>query len=480
MNTFSQYWPIIAGVVAFALGTAVVIHAALTKDDVRSAIGWAGIAILSPFVGAALYAIAGINRIRRTAVRERRGRRGGRRRAGWERVSAARIEEAAGPQFVSLRELGDRVSSLPVSDLNAVTLLAGGDAAYTAMLDAINSAERSIGMQTYILDHDPAGLAFCDALQAAVERGVTVRILVDGIGARYSRPPINRELVRRKIPHALFLGTLRPWRLPYANLRSHRKIMIVDGRIGFTGGMNIRRAFADAYSGRASAQDTHFRLEGPVVSHLFRVFAGDWNFTTGERLAGRTWAQSGRVGPGHSVCRPIDSGPDEGVERTHSVIMGALAVAQTSIRICSPYFLPDSRLVAGLTVAARRGVTVDIVIPEKSNLRLVDWAVSGQIDQVIRPGCNVWRASGRFDHSKLMVVDSSWALIGSSNLDPRSLRLNFETDVEIMDREAAGIIEAQIEQRIASSRRETLAALEAISFPRRVRNRLIWLASPYL
>ncbi|MGD9739088.1 MAG: phosphatidylserine/phosphatidylglycerophosphate/cardiolipin synthase family protein [Bauldia sp.] len=477
-NFWSQYWPHIAVVLAVVLAAATVIHSALTKDDVRSAIGWSGIAVFSPFFGAILYAIAGVNRVRRTAVRKRRS---GRRRSGWNLVSAERVTEAAGPQFVALRELSDRVSSLPVSDRNSITLLSGGDAAYAVMLEAIRSAKRSIAMQTYILDHDAAGLAFVAALAEAKDRGVAVRVLVDGIGVRYSRPRITGELARRGVPFALFLGRFVPWRWPYANLRSHRKILVVDGTIGFTGGMNIRAGFAGTYSGgKAEAHDTHFRLEGPVVAHLFRVLATDWSFTTGERLTGRTWAQGRPFRPGTALCRPIDSGPDEGLERTHSVILGALSVAQKRVRILSPYFLPDLRIVASLGVAARRGVQVDIVIPEASNLRLVDWAVAGQIAQVIRPGCNVWRAEGHFDHSKLMVVDGAWALIGSSNMDARSHRLNFETDIEVMDRESASVIEAEIEDRMAGARRETLGSLAAKPPLIKVRNRLIWLASPYL
>jgi cardiolipin synthase len=269
-------------------------------------------------------------------------------------------------------------------------------------------------------------------------------------------------------------------RLPYANLRTHRKLLLVDGEVGFAGGMNVRAAFSETNNQPALAQDTHFRFEGPVISQLFRVFAGDWWFTTGERLKGRQWAHQRKPSSGSTLCRPIDSGPDDGLERAHNLILGALSVAQTRIRIQTPYFLPDGRLVSALAVAARRGVEVDIVIPEHSNLRLIDWAVNAQLDQVIAPGCRVWRTSGRFDHSKLMVVDGSWALVGSSNLDARSLRLNFELDIEIMDRVVATGIDRAIEKRMKGARHETLAALKARPYPVRLRNRALWLFSPYL
>ena len=276
------------------------------------------------------------------------------------------------------------------------------------MLEAIASAKHSIAFQTYIFDNDPVGHRFADAFADAAGRGVEVRVLIDAVGARYSRPAITRRLARRNVRTDLFMGRLLPMRLPYVNLRTHRKILIVDGTLGFCGGMNVRDEFADGDHGAATATDTHFSFKGPVVSQLFRVFAGDWWFTTGERLRGRQWAQRRAANAGHVLCRPIDSGPDDGLERAHDLILGAIAVAQKSIRICSPYFLPDRALVAGLTVAARRGIEVDIVIPAANNLRFVGWAITAQLDQVIRPGCRVWRAQGRFDHSKLMVVDGAW------------------------------------------------------------------------
>ncbi len=480
MNSPADYWPILLAVSGIALAAAAAIHAAMNKDDVRAAIGWVGIAIFSPFIGASIYFLAGVNRVRRSAMRARRGHRGGRRQKGWSRVDPTRIEAASGPQFRALKHLGDLVASMPFTDHNTVTMLDGGRETYPAMLEAIEGARRSIALQTYILDDDPVGRRFVDALKRAVARGVAVRVLIDAVGARYSRPPITGYLRRSGVPTGRFLGNLLPMRLPYANLRTHRKVLLVDGTIGFAGGMNIRAAFHQLESRDALAQDTHFRFEGPMISQLFRVFAGDWWFTTGERLKGRQWAHQRTPSSGGTLCRPIDSGPDDGIERAHSLILGALSVAQTRIRIQTPYFLPDGRLVSALAVAARRGVEVDILIPENSNLRLIDWAVNAQLDQVIGPGCRVWRSSGRFDHSKLMVVDGAWALVGSSNLDARSLRLNFELDIEIMDRVVATEIDRVVEARMKGARRETLQDLKARPFPIRLRNRALWLFSPYL
>jgi cardiolipin synthase len=162
------------------------------------------------------------------------------------------------------------------------------------------------------------------------------------------------------------------------------------------------------------------------------------------------------------------------------MLLGAFAVAQNHIRIQSPYFLPDIVLLGAIATAARRGIRVDIVLPGKNNLRLVSYAMMAQIDQVIKSGCRVWLNQGTFNHSKLITVDDAWSYIGSSNIDPRSLRLNFELDVEIYDRALAQQISAQIDAEIDHAQQLTLEQIQAIPFAKKLRNKIIWLASPYL
>jgi len=299
---------------------------------------------------------------------------------------------------------------------------------------------------------------------------------------RYSRPPnITWSLRRNGIPYALFMTNPLGMRMPYANLRSHRKILVVDGRIGFTGGMNIRDNFVSTIAGDKSANDTHFQVEGPVVIQLMATFAHDWEFTTKEILTFDRWvAHDWNPPTPHVAARCIHSGPDRYVASTHNLLLGAFAVAQHHIRIQSPYFLPDQVLLGALNTAARRGVLVDIVIPGQNNLKLVNYAMTAQLDQVVRAGCRVWRAVGNFNHAKLITIDGAWSLIGSSNLDPRSLRLNFELDMEIYSRHLARRIEDLIDLEISYSELVTLETLAAIPFRKRLRNRIIWLASPYL
>ena len=474
-----NYWPHLFFVVSFVASAAAAIHAAMTKHDVRAAIGWVGIVLFSPLFGAVFYLVAGINRIRPT----RRGMaRTGHLLQGARKTHTLPLDVVAhsAPQFASLQTLGNRVGCFNVTAGNHVTLLDGGAETYAAMLVAIKQAKRSIALQSYIFDNDPIGREIAVALIDAKRRGVAVRVLIDAVGANYSLPPIVSMLHRAGVPTARFNASpWLVWRMPYANLRSHRKVLVVDGHTGFTGGMNIRIDFIETR--KPANRDTHFRFEGPVVQQLMAVFAHDWDFTTRESLSDELWFESdAEQAPGNTPVRCVLTGPDRYIGSTHKILLGALSVAQHHVRIQSPYFLPDQTLIGALATAARRGVQVDIVVPGANNLRLVDYAMTAQLDQVIRTGCRVWRASGAFDHSKLMTVDDAWSYVGSSNLDPRSLRLNFELDSEIYDRNMARILSARMDKAIEEGTRVTLRSLYKLPFIKRLRNKLIWLASPYL
>lgn len=488
MQTFHSlliaYWPHLIFGFSLLLGAGAAVHAAMTKQDVRAAIGWVGVVMLSPLFGALFYFVAGVNRVRLNRVSQLRD----------ETMFAQALESnapdidvtlASAPQFESLRTLADCVSRFQLVAGNRVAPLFGGDEAYPAMLQAIREATRTIALQSYIFDSDAVGREMAQALIDAKERGVQVRVLIDAIGSKYSHPPITRMLTQGGVHTALFMtNPLGFLRMPYANLRSHRKILVVDGRLGFSGGMNVRAAFVREHAGRNVNGDVHFRFQGPAVAQLMSVFSHDWNFTTQEALPTETWFSADYdtdILPGEGVpVRCVPSGPDRTIESTHNLLLGALAVAQKHVRIQSPYFLPDQSLIGALATAARRGVIVDIVIPGKNNLRLVDYAMTAQLDQVVRTGCRVWRSSGNFDHSKLLTVDDAWSYTGSSNLDPRSLRLNFELDTEIYDRDLACVLSRRIDGLISESTRQTSAMLKAIPFLKRLRNRIIWLATPYL
>ena len=480
-----EYWPHILAAISLLMAAVAIVHVVMTKDDVRAATGWVGVVLLSPILGPLVYAAVGINRIRRASIVSDRLRLGRPARHPVQaEVSVAAVEARFGERLAAMKILGDRVAHHPLTSGNAIRMLRDGDETYARMIQAIDQARRSVILETYIFDRDPIGLRVAAALIAAVRRGISVRVLIDSIGARYTVPSIFGELHRGSVPVQLFNGRLiSGLRLPYANLRTHRKILVVDGAVAFVGGMNIRQGFTREFAGDHRARDTHFCITGPVVPHLFSVAAEDWRFTAGEMLDGEEWLGDPApvVEPGTPVLvRPVASGPDASLETNHKMLMGAFSTARRSIRIMSPYFLPDRELVSALATAARRGVAVDIIVPAQNNLTLVDRAMTAQFDQVLKHYCRVWRAQGPFDHSKLMTIDGLWAYVGSSNLDPRSLRLNFEIDIEVFDGEFAAAIDERIAIAMKDALPVTLEDLRARPFYTRLINRLLWLGSPYL
>jgi cardiolipin synthase len=255
--------------------------------------------------------------------------------------------------------------------------------------------------------------------------------------------------------------------------------MVVDGMVGFCGGLNIRDGCVLALQTATPTQDLHFRVRGPVVRQLMGAIAFDWAFTTHEQLGGPDWFPP-LTPAGTVLARGVPDGPDEDFETLLMTFLGALSQATRSVRIATPYFLPDAPLIDALRVAALRGVQVDVLLPERSNLRLVQWAATAQLPQILRWGCRVHASPPPFDHSKLLLVDGIWCLIGSANWDPRSLRLNFEYAVECYSAELATRLEEAFDAKVACARLLTLADLERRSLPIKLRDGVAWLAQPYL
>ncbi|MFT5292082.1 MAG: cardiolipin synthase, partial [Planctomycetota bacterium] len=395
---------------------------------------------------------------------------------------AARVPQvlaAHANHFRPMTRLVAQLTGRALLDGNQVLPLRSGHEAYPAMLKAINGAQRSILFSSYIFDTDVPGQEFVSALGGAVERGVEVRVLLDGIGCHYSRPSVIPALERAGVRVRTFLPNRLPWRLRYANLRNHRKILVVDGHLGFTGGMNIRHGNLLPAGERGSVNDLHFQIEGPAVFHMQETAARDWAFVTREILEGETWFPD-LHGAGDVLARGISDGPDEDIEVLRLTLLGAIGSAETSIQIVTPYFLPDQALLTALTVAVLRGVQVDVALPEKSNLKLVQWATTSQLWQILQRGVRVWASPPPFDHTKLFVVDGVWSLIGSTNWDARSLRLNFEFNVECYDRVLAERLSALVAEKISGSKQVTLQQVNGRSLPTRLRDGLARLLTPYL
>ena len=448
-------------------------HALIYKREPRSAALWVVFIWLLPAAGPVLYVLLGVNRVGRRAARLRR----------------AMVRHRAAPELgscspdghlVPLARLVGQVVDRPLLPGNAVEALVDGSRAYPAMLEAIDAAGVSVGLASYIFDADGIGAEFVAALARAARRGVAVRVLIDDVDVRFSFSSALKPLRRADVPVGIFNPPLVPARLHALNLRNHRKILLVDGELGFTGGLNIDQHYWRPERPAEAFRDLHFRLRGPVVTQLAEVFANDWQFATGEALRGRAWFSSGSRNLGPTAARAIEAGPDESFERLRWAMIGGLNAAQRSVRVLTPYFVPDATLISALSAAALRGVEVDIVLPGKSNQPYVQWAAFGQLWQVLERGCRVWLGSGAFDHSKLLVVDGAWTLLGSANWDARSLRLNFELDVECYCTDLGARMDALIEAKRAAARLVTLAEIDARPLPVKLRDGVARLFAPYL
>ena len=475
------FWALVFGIADVVLASAVTVHAVLWKRDSRAVIAWVGLAWLAPFVGGLAYIFLGINRIERKAVALKlEDSWNGQLRAAGGTLGSSFAESCINqyPSLTGLVEAGQRLTGLPVVPGNRVDPLQDGDQAYPAMLEAIGQAQRSVTLLSYIFDSDRAGDAFLEALVAAHQRDVAVRVLIDDVGSKYSKPNMVGRLQAAGVNTASFLPTRNPFPI-YANLRNHRKILVVDGQIGFTGGTNIREGHWLRLEPAEPVQCLHFRLRGAVVRQMQQLFAKDWAFATGEILSGNTWFADPDPA-GHVWARSIEHGPDEKFEKMGDLIAAALACARRRVRIVSPYFLPNASLIQALTVTALRGVEVEIFLPAANNIALVDWAATAQLWQLLEKGCQVYYTRPPFDHSKLILVDDTWTLLGSTNLDPRSLRLNFEFNVECYDESLARRLDEIVDEKAASARQITLAEVNGRRFPVRLRDGLARLLTPYL
>ncbi len=473
-------WQWILAFAHMALAALAIVHAMLFKRDPRAALGWVSMCLFFPLGGPVMYYMFGINRIKTQAHRLAQLRlfplQVGHERGAFNGslVTAALGDDPKIGRFV---RVSDRVTARPLTAGNKVEMLRHGEQAYPAMLSAIDAAVDQVLMVTYLFETDSVGDDFVAALSAAHKRGVDVRVIVDGLGERYSRPRVSRALRRAGIRVARFLP---PRLIPptlYLNLRNHRKILVVDGAQAFTGGMNIgARHLVDSDSDQRTV-DLHFRIRGPAVAQLETIFAEDWRFATEEALeTGATRHKD----EGVSYCRCISDGPNEDLDKIALVMMGVISAAQSTVTILTPYFLPSREMIASLQSAALRGVDVAVILPQRSNLRFIDWATRNLLWELLQYDVKIYYQPPPFAHTKLFVVDSIYAQIGSANLDPRSLRLNFELNMEIVGAESVAQFVAYANEIRGRCSALSLQQVDERSLPVRLRDAACWLFMPYL
>lgn len=432
-----------------------------------------------PGVGLVVYYFFGPRRLKRQRFRRLRSRRRSRVRA-----SIARLKEkvpAAPERLHQVVKLVTASTNFPVSTADQVELLVGGSATFDSIIEAVRQAKHSIHLEYYIFEPDHTGRTLIDVLCEKARAGVAVRLLVDALGSKRLTRKHYLRLEDAGAEFALFHPTKFGRRLrPVINFRSHRKIVVIDGRIGYTGGVNItdeedRRILPEAY------HDVHIRLQGPVVNWLQTVFLDDWSYALDynrKSEPGDLDALLPDLPDGDQVVQIMTSGPDSDIEAIHRVHVSAIHAAHKRLWLTTPYFVPTEAAMLALTNAALRGVDVCILVPEKSDSKIVTAAARSYFDELIRCGVKVFEYHRSMLHSKTMVVDDMVGIIGTANFDNRSFRLNYEVCAVVYGESFTEKLELQFLQDLQHARRVGYARPQ--SFLQRLGDSLARLCSPLL
>lgn len=432
-------WIELGTVLHIVTAAAASLHAIQIKREASSALLWLFLIWSFPLVGAAVYVVWGIDRI--AAKAGLRGRVHHAFRGGdippmvyWRRV---REDHVADPPTEWSAALHRAVNALepdfPLLKGNEIDVLVTGDEAYAPMFDAIRAARHHVHLQTFILSNDATGRALMDLLVERARDGVGVRLLFDRFG---STPAVLSGFVaryRRASPRLRVAGwsLARPWRRQFqVNLRNHRKILIADGRVAFTGGLNLADINVSR-PGRPADRDFHFEVRGPAVHELQFSFLSDWHFATGEpseRLLTDEFFPPVSA-DGSTLARIVNGEPTIEGETLPDIVFALLTSARRQIILVTPYFVPTADILRALRSAALRGVDVKVLVPRFSNHAYAGWAGRSYYGAILQAGGRIVERRPPFMHAKALIVDDAVALIGSANMDSRSLRLNYETNI---------------------------------------------------
>ncbi|MBN2576747.1 MAG: cardiolipin synthase [Deltaproteobacteria bacterium] len=442
------------------------------RREPSATLAWILFIVVAPFLGAGLYLLLGRTRMRRAARRSNRAE--ARLRALLSRYDVrGRLERGTGVVDARTRamiRLGGALASTPASLGNATQALVDAATTYREIADAIRQAQHHIHVEFYIIQPDAVGTGLRDLLAERAAAGIEVRVLCDGIGSMSLPADFWAPLRAAGGRAATFapLSKLIPHfrRRDRFDFRNHRKIVVVDGHIGFTGGINVGKEYLGLDPAIGKWRDTHIRIAGPAVLSLQQTFLQDWLLTTGQAPDDEHYFPACPPA-GECLVQVIDSGPDQAWASVELYYAQAIALACERVWITNPYFVPSQLIEAALTVAALRGVDVRILLPKKSDSRLVTWASHSYYAPLLHAGVRIFEYARGFVHAKTMVVDEWVATIGSANMDMRSFKLNFELNAFVfgqrlcrdvarqfaLDLEAATEVTGEWEKRMGLGRR---------------------------
>ena len=460
------YWVVFSTALHLVAFLGVFLHALRRRRNASATILWIFVAWSFPLFGPLLYLSFGVdrvpnkgllNRVTNQLMMRQRNERHEDESAfiAWHydyRTDLAAIESPF------LRKLNQAIDSLnpehPLLDGNRIEPLRCGDQAYPLMLQAIHAAKHHIHIQSFIIHNDDVGHKFLDALKAKAGEGVKVRLLFDRFGSTHAYlGGMFRKY--RNIPNLEIHGWTQanPFKRQFqVNLRNHRKNLVVDGSTAFFGGVNISSANITS-GGRKAIRDYHFKVEGPLVHELQYAFLRDWFFMTEEPLDDLLTPEHfpAMQTTGSAMARVIASGPSAPPELAGEAYFNAITMAQSQVIVVTPYFVPTIDILRSLRSAARRGVDVRIVVPRKNNHRYAGMASRALYEELLGAGVRIFERKPPFMHAKAMVVDDNVAIVGTANLDVRSLELSYETNVLINDESTVDKLKLMIHEDIEQS-----------------------------
>ncbi|OPZ30807.1 MAG: Major cardiolipin synthase ClsA [Lentisphaerae bacterium ADurb.BinA184] len=432
------------------LALAVAVHCLCRRREATSSLLWITVAWSLPVFGALLYVCIGINQMPAKVWRKQRADPVlGESRRGlaaadspalvyWKAVHGRPAPEPDNPTARDIESaLSGLVPDYPLLGGNNVQLLITGEEAYPPMLAAIAAARRHIHLQSFIIARDAVGRQFLDALAERARAGVQVRVLYDRFGSTHA---VLTGLFRRyrRIPNLRLVGWTQanPVKRQFQiNLRNHRKVLIVDGALAFTGGLNLTRVNLAGPEG-AAVRDYHFRVRGPAVQELQYTFLRDWHYMTNEPAEAllNTDHLPDVATAGPALVRVINGGPTTAESDViGEAIFAAIVSARQQVIAVTPYFVPTRDLIQALRSAARRGVTVKLVVPRYNNHVYAGLAGRALYEDLLEAGARVFERERPFLHAKVLLIDNVLAIVGTANLDARSLRLNYETNLAVHD-----------------------------------------------
>jgi len=359
----------------------------------------------------------------------------------------------------------------PLLQGNAATLLVNGNEIFPAMLSSIRDARESVNLLSYVYWEGDIAIAFANELSAAAKRGVEVRVLLDAYGARRMKPALVEQMKQAGCQFAWF-RPLRWHNLRRYNNRTHRKVLVVDGRTGFTGGVGIASEWTGDAQDPAHWRDDHFRLDGPVVRYLQGSFAENWRQASGVVLVGD--AMFPPLTPaGNARVVPLRAAPGGSISDIAFIYWLLFHTAQKEVRIATPYFVPDPDLELGIAEAARRGVRITLLVPgQYQDSAPVRYASRTYYRRLLEAGVKIFEYQPTMMHTKTVTVDGQWAVIGSSNFDSRSFELNYENALAVYDDPLVKALDLSYAKDLADAREITLKDVEQWSLFARIRNHL--------